>query len=101
MVHVKSMLQQEMLVVIVDFNDVLKWGCLLKVDLIIYLSFKNLKNDLGSRIGRQSNLFKHHMRKLRFRIDNKNFILFRYDASKKWSNSKYNNASFSKTKKNN
>jgi hypothetical protein len=32
-----------------------------------YLSLE-ITNYLGSRIGRQSNLFKHHMRKLRFRI---------------------------------
>jgi hypothetical protein len=41
MAHVKSMYRQEMVVVIVDFNDVLKWACQLKVFSITRLSSKD------------------------------------------------------------
>ena len=63
---VKSMYQQEMRVDIVDFNDVFKWECLSKVKgkNKIRPSFSHINDLLGSRIGRQSNLFKHHMRKI-------------------------------------
>lgn len=65
MVDARLTWRQEMLVVTADFNAVFKLECLLKVCLnwtsinfVVERFF-----PVGSRIGRQSNLFKHHMRK--------------------------------------
>ena len=64
MAHAKSVHQQEMAAVIVVSNDALKSECLLKVPNLTSMRFsRKTYIYLGSRIGRQSNLFKHHMRK--------------------------------------
>ena len=61
----RSIRRQEMPVDTVDFNVVFRLACPWKVGLGTNVLGSGGKSFdlLGSRIGRQSNLFKHHMRK--------------------------------------